>query len=96
MRELLAIVFGVEQFHTYLYGHNFHVITDHKPLIMIMVKQLAVVPPHLQRMLLHLQGYNFTIEHRKGIDNQLADGLSRLPSPNNTCTIELYVRVDLV
>ena len=35
-RELLAIVFGVQRFHTYLYGRSFKVITDHKPLVMIL------------------------------------------------------------
>ncbi|GFO33166.1 retrovirus-related pol polyprotein from [Plakobranchus ocellatus] len=32
-REILAVVFGVEKFHIYLYGSTFTVITDHKPLL---------------------------------------------------------------
>ena len=31
-REGLACVFGVKRFHSYLYGHSFSLITDHKPL----------------------------------------------------------------
>ena len=31
-KETLSIVFGVERFHEYLYGHRFIVINDHKPL----------------------------------------------------------------
>ena len=31
--EMLAVVFGVEHFHLYLYGWNFTVYTDHKPLL---------------------------------------------------------------
>ncbi|XP_030851766.1 uncharacterized protein K02A2.6-like [Strongylocentrotus purpuratus] len=95
-RELLAIVFGVERFHTYLYGRLFHVITDHKPLLMIMDKPLTAAPPRLQRMLIRLQGYNFQITHRPGLDNLLADSLSRLPSTHNNETVELDLRVDLV
>ena len=95
-RELLAIVFGVERFHTYVYGRTFHVITDHKPLVMIIDKPLTAAPPRLQRMLIRLQGYNFQITHRPGSDNILADSLSRLPSTHNNQTVDLDVRVDFV
>ena len=37
-RELLAIVFGCEKFHTYLYGRTFIVESDHKLLEMISLK----------------------------------------------------------
>lgn len=30
-KEALAIIWGVEHFHLYLYGHDFLLITDHKP-----------------------------------------------------------------
>jgi hypothetical protein len=53
-RELLAIVFGVQRFHTYLYGRTFKVLTDHKPLVMILQKPLTRAPPRLQRMMLKL------------------------------------------
>ena len=62
-RELLAIVFGVQRFHTYLYGRKFKVITDHKPLVMILQKPLTRAPPRLQRMMLKLQGYQLDIEY---------------------------------
>ena len=39
-RELLAIIFGCEKFHTYLYSMSFTVETDHKPLEMISLKKL--------------------------------------------------------
>ena len=95
-RELLSIVFGTQRFHTYLYGRQCNVITDHRPLIMITDKPIASAPPRLQRMLIKLQGYNFSISHRPGAQNQLADGLSRLPTPHNNAAIDLDVRVDLV
>ena len=34
-REALAIVWGVEHFHQYLYGSQFSIVTDHKPLEII-------------------------------------------------------------
>lgn len=95
-RELLAIVFGTQRFHTYLYGRKFKVVTDHKPLVAIIQKGLVNSPPRLQRMLLKLQGYDMEVEYQPGKDIVLADTLSRLPSTHNTETIDLDVRVDFV
>ena len=95
-RELLAVVFGVQRFHTYLYGRPFKVITDHKPLVMILNKPLTSAPPRLQRMLLKLQGYNFTIEHQPGSSMALDGTLSKLPSTNNQKEIDLDIRVSMV
>ena len=95
-RELLAIVYGVERFHTYLYGQKFTVRTDHKPLVMILQKPLVNAPPRLQRMLLRLQQYDFQIEYKPGKDMTLADTLSRLPSPGNKETIDLDMTIGQV
>ena len=62
-RELLAIVFSCQYFSTYLLGRSFVAESDHKPLEMIAMKNLANVPPHLQRMLLELQRYDVTIKY---------------------------------
>ena len=83
-RELLAIIYGCEKFHTYLYGRTFIVETDHKPLEMINLKNLTVAPAHLQRMLLHLQQYDLVITYWPGREMLLADALSCLPSRTNT------------
>ena len=82
-RECLAVVFGVERFHTYLYGGTFIVETDHKPLEAIHLKNLSQAPPRLQRMLLRLQPYDLTVRYKKGSEMVLADFLSRYyPKPN--------------
>ena len=95
-REMLAICFGIKRFHTYLYGRDFSVTTDHKPLEMIVKKPLSAAPPRLQRMLLEIQGYNYDITHKPGKDIGLADALSRLPNPENSQEIKLDVRIELV
>ena len=87
-REMLAVVFGIERFHTYVYGSSFQVESDHKPLENIVLKNLAQAPPRLQRMLLRLQHYDFVIHHRKGSEMQLADFLSRF-SPKKAPEIEM-------
>ena len=47
-RELLAIVYGCEKFHTYLYGRTFIMEMDHKPLEMISLKT-SQWPMHASR-----------------------------------------------
>ncbi|PIK36434.1 hypothetical protein BSL78_26732 [Apostichopus japonicus] len=60
-RELLAVVIACEKFHMYVYGKEFIVESDHKPLEMIYLKILVATPTRLQRMLLRLQGYQLKI-----------------------------------
>ena len=94
-RELLAVVFGCERFHTYIYGSHFTIISDHKPLEMIQLKNLTSAPPRLQRMLLRLQNYDLQIVYKPGKEMLLSDGLSQLPSSANT-HIDLDLQVSHV
>ena len=87
-RELLAVVYGCERFHTYIYGSNFVVETDHKPLEMISLKNLTSAPSRLQRMLLRIQ-------YRPGRDMLVADAMSRLPSSRHE-PINLDINVAFV
>ena len=59
------------------------------------MKNLANVPPHLQRMLLELQRYDVTIKYRPGKEMQLADALSRCPVRASQ-EIKLDMRVDYI
>jgi hypothetical protein len=58
-REMLAIVYGCERFHTYLFRRPVIVHTDHKPLESIHLKHLTSAPPRLQRTVCY-SGYNPT------------------------------------
>ena len=51
-KKLLAIVFGVEKFESYLYGRKIKVETEHKPLESILKK----------RMILRLQNFDIEME----------------------------------
>ena len=94
-RELLAIVFACQRFSTYLLGRSFIAESDHKPLEMIAMKNLANAPPCLQRMLLELQRYNVTIKYQPGKEMQLANALSRCPARASQ-EIKLDMRVDYI
>ena len=77
-REALAIMWGCEKYHLYLYGKSFSVVTDHKPLVKIFNDPAHQPPPRIERWILKLQPYEFTVEYRPGEDNP-ADYLSRHP-----------------
>ena len=77
-REALAIKFGIEKFHSYLFGSpKFTVFTDHKPLVAIF-ESGSRPPLRIERWLIHLQGYDFIVKYRPGPDNP-ADYFSRSP-----------------
>lgn len=78
-KELLAVVFACTKFNDYIYGKQIHIETDHQPLVTILNKPIHTAPARLQRMMLRLQKYNFTITYKKGKHMFLADTLSRSP-----------------
>lgn len=81
-REALAIVFAVKYFHQYVYGRQITLRTDNKALSLIFneKKGLPVMSAQrLQRYAVFLAGYNYKIEHVKGIEIGNVDALSRLP-----------------
>jgi transposase InsO family protein len=80
-KEMLAVCFGCEKFYVYLYGQNFKVKSDHKPLQSLWGKPLHLVPLRLQKMMLRIMPYQFKIEYIPGKDNYLPDTLSRAPVP---------------
>lgn len=76
-KELLAIVYGCEKFHQYIYGKEVGVESDHKPLESIFKKSLHQAPPRLQRMLLRLQRYTLKVAYKPGKEMHIADALSQ-------------------
>ena len=83
-REALAVIFGVKKFHQYLYGRQFILETDHKPLEPLFNDKKAtpaMATARIQRWALTLAAYNYTIKYKPGIEHGNADALSRLPLP---------------
>ena len=65
-KEAFAIVFGIERFRTYIYGLQFTLVTDHRPLVYLFNKTCPKPSMHIDRWCLRLQPYNFIIVYRKG------------------------------
>ena len=86
-KECLAIKVACTKFYQYLYGKQDVIVhSDHQPLETIFKKPLSKAPRRLQRMMLQLQPFKFTVVYKKGKYMYLADTLSRaalnLPSPS--------------
>lgn len=79
-KELLAIVWSINQFRPYLFGRHFVVYTDHKPLLWLW--NIKNPSSRLMRWRLKLEEYNFDIRHTPGKFNYTADALSRINIDN--------------
>ncbi|KAK3092635.1 hypothetical protein FSP39_005203 [Pinctada imbricata] len=77
-KEALAIVWGCEHYHLYLYGSSFMLYTDHKPLEVIFNNPKSRPPARIERWRLRLQPYDFIVKYRPGTGNP-ADFMSRQP-----------------
>ena len=75
-RECLGIVWGIKKFALYLYGKQFTLQTDHRPLEFLKVSKFH--NPRIMRWVLALQSFVFRVEYIKGKDVG-ADFLSRVP-----------------
>jgi hypothetical protein len=91
--ELLAVVFAIEKFRSYLVGTKVIVYIDHATLKYLLMKKDA--KPRLIRWILLVQEFDLEIRDKKGVVNYVADHLSHLQFeesaelPNN-----VYMRDD--
>ena len=84
-REMLAVAWAVNHYRQYVYGRRFKIVSDHSPLQQIIKKDIRAATTRLQRLLLRCQGFDFTIEYKKGVEMHISDCLSRCvppPAPN--------------
>lgn len=76
-RELLAAYLSVRHFRHMIEGTKFHIKTDHKPLIGAMERTTERANPRETRQLNLISIYTTDIRHLSGVDNTVADALSR-------------------
>ena len=91
-RECMAAVWGMEKFHYYLYGTEFILQTDQRPLVSIFKKHMLQISPRIQRIAIRTWPYTFTMEWIPGKENLIADALSRVsPEESTDETIQLPI-----
>jgi len=79
-REALSLVWAIKRLHKFLIGQRFTLYTDNQPIQYIFNPSKAipsVAAARIQRWALFLMNYDFDIKHIKGINNSVADCLSR-------------------
>ena len=77
-RELLAVYLAIRHFRHFLEGRTFQVLTDHKPLTYALHSRSDRHSPRQARHLDYITQFTSTIRHVHGMDNVVADALSRI------------------
>ena len=80
--ELLAVVYALDKFQSYLIGSDIVIFTDHSALKYLLKKHNSKA--RLIRWVLLLQEFNLQIRDKKGVENVVGDHLSRLTIAHNT------------
>ena len=75
-KELLEVIFALEKFRSYLIGFKVIVFTDHAALKYLLTKGDSKL--RLLRWILLLQEFDLETRDKKGVENVVADQLSRL------------------
>ena len=80
-RELLACYLGIRHFRHLLEGRQFVIYTDHKPLTHALARTTDAWTARQCRQLSYVAEFTSDIRHIKGVNNVVADTLSRPPAP---------------
>lgn len=90
-RELLAIYSSIKHFQNLLEARNFIIFTDHKPLVFAFQQSNEKATPRQLRHLDFISQFSTNIQHISGIDNVVADTLSRI---NSISTVSFASSID--
>ena len=88
----------MEKFHYFLYGKEFTLETDQKPLVSIYKKHMVDISPRVQRLIVRSFPYQpFNVIYKKGKDIPVADALSQVTPMDPEDNIKLpIIAVNLI
>ena len=97
-REALGTIWGMKKFHYFLYGKEFTLETDQKPLVSIYKKHMVDISPRVQRLIVRSFPYQpFNVVYKKGKDIPVVDALSRVTPMDPEDNIKLpIITVNLI
>ncbi|CAD6236937.1 GSCOCG00012487001-RA-CDS [Cotesia congregata] len=86
-KEMLAIIYAVNKFRPYIYGSQFTLVTDHRPLTWI--NSVNSPNSRIVRWRLSMKDYTYKIVYKPGRINSNVDTLSRNPvdDPEDTAHV---------
>lgn len=98
-KEALAVTWACERLEQFLLGSKFEILTDHKPLIVVLAsKEINKLSNRLQRFRMRLLKFNYTINYVPGKTFYIPDALSRAPLSDGNkdgdvihCDSEVYI-----
>jgi hypothetical protein len=93
-QELLGIVYALEKFRIYIYGHKVILYTDNKALTFL--NRCAITSNRVARWIVNLQQYDIELRHVRGTQNHLADVISRNPAGLNMTEIKNLTKPNVI
>ena len=91
-QEALGTIWGMEKFHYFLYGKEFTLETDQKPLVSIYKKHMVDISPRVQRLIVRSFPYlPFHVVYTKGKDIPVADVFSPVTPMDPKDNIQLPI-----
>jgi transposase InsO family protein len=86
-RELLVAYLSIRHFRFMVEGRQFTLFTDHMPLVAALHRVSPPWTARQQRHLSFLAEFNVTLVHTPGVENVVADSLSRPGGPAPVCAV---------
>ena len=73
-REALAVIFGLHRFHQYLFGREFVLVSDHKPLVGLFGENTPLPPmasARIHRWAMILSSYSYKLQYNQAVTSVL-------------------------